>query len=204
MACPFCIGSFWWHLGGVEKRLGSERNSFPHDANASKVEAVLLWKINNLQAARFDPKTKIPGQHFEKSGRSRAPEDWSPSEIFRPPAAKSKCLAQSNKSQGTGHRDKGAALAMVPSQIIADLIMDESIDHLRSHFGLTPAEARLALHLVTGETLRSAAAKLTISYETARSHLKNIFKKTATCRQTQLVVVILTVLPGCLNAALPP
>ena len=36
--------------------------------------------------------------------------------------------------------------------------MDESIDRIRSHFGLTLAEARLALHLVTGETLRSAAA----------------------------------------------
>jgi len=90
---------------------------------------------------------------------------------------------------------------MVSSQTVADIIMDESIDQLRSHFGLTQAEARLALHLVTGETLRSAAAKLSISYETARSHLKNIFKKTATCRQTQLVVVILAVLPDCLRGS---
>jgi len=79
--------------------------------------------------------------------------------------------------------------------------MNEPIDRLRSHFGLTQAEARLALRLVAGETLRSAAVELSISYETARTHLKNIFKKTATGRQTQLVVVILTVLPDCLNAA---
>ena len=90
---------------------------------------------------------------------------------------------------------------MVPSQIVADLIMDKSIDRLQSHFGLTPAEARLALHLVTGETLRSAAVKLGISYETARTHLKNIFNKTGTCRQTQLIVIILTVLPDCLSVA---
>jgi hypothetical protein len=44
--------------------------------------------------------------------------------------------------------------------------MNESIDLLHCHFGLTPSEARLALHLVTGETLRSAAAELHISYET--------------------------------------
>ena len=31
---------------------------------------------------------------------------------------------------------------------------NETIDLLRCHFGLTPAEARLALHLVAGETLR--------------------------------------------------
>jgi DNA-binding CsgD family transcriptional regulator len=74
--------------------------------------------------------------------------------------------------------------------------MNEPIDLLRRHFGLTQAEARLALHLVAGETLRFAAVKLSISYETARTHLKNIFKKTGTCRQAELVIVILTGLPG--------
>jgi len=73
--------------------------------------------------------------------------------------------------------------------------MNESIDLLRSHFGLTPAETRLALHLVAGETLRSAEVKLSISYETARTHLKNIFSKTGTCRQAELVVVLVTALP---------
>lgn len=75
--------------------------------------------------------------------------------------------------------------------------MNEPIDLLQCHFGLTPAEARLALHLVTGETLRSAEVKLSISYETARTSLKNIFRKTGTCRQVELVIVILTALPGC-------
>ena len=74
--------------------------------------------------------------------------------------------------------------------------MNEPIDRLRSHLGLTQAEARLALHLVTGETLRCAAAKLSISYETARTQLKNIFNKTRTRRQTELVILILTALPG--------
>src|SRR5262245_30986886 len=75
--------------------------------------------------------------------------------------------------------------------------MNEPIELLRSHFDLTPAEARLALHLVAGETLRSAEAKLAITYETARTHLKNIFSKTGTCRQAELVVVLLTAVPGC-------
>ena len=78
--------------------------------------------------------------------------------------------------------------------------MNEPIDLLRCHFGLTPAEARLALHLVAGETLRSAALKLRITYETARTHLKNIFSKTGTCRQAELVVVIATALPGCVGS----
>ena len=78
--------------------------------------------------------------------------------------------------------------------------MNEPIDLLRCHFSLTPAEARLALHLVAGETLRSAEVKLSMTYETARTHLKNIFKKTGTSRQAELVVAIVTALPGCLGA----
>jgi DNA-binding CsgD family transcriptional regulator len=73
--------------------------------------------------------------------------------------------------------------------------MNESIDLLRCHFGLTPAEARLALQLVAGEPLRAAAAKLSITYETARTELKNIFNKTGTCRQAELVIVIVTAVP---------
>jgi DNA-binding CsgD family transcriptional regulator len=77
--------------------------------------------------------------------------------------------------------------------------MHEPTDLLQRHFGLTPAEARIALHLVAGETLRSAEAKLSITYETARTHLKNIFGKTGTCRQAELLVVILTALPACVR-----
>jgi DNA-binding NarL/FixJ family response regulator len=61
----------------------------------------------------------------------------------------------------------------------------------------------LALQLVAGETLRSAALKLGISYETTRSSIKNIFKKTETCRQAELVLVVLTALPERLEASVP-
>ena len=81
--------------------------------------------------------------------------------------------------------------------------MNHVTDRLRCHFGLTLAEARLTLHLVTGETLRCAAVKLSISYETARTSLKNIFRKTGTCRQAELVMVVLTALPECLEALAP-
>jgi DNA-binding CsgD family transcriptional regulator len=62
---------------------------------------------------------------------------------------------------------------------------------LRDRFGLTPSEARLARRLVTGESLRSAALALNVSYETARTALKVIFAKTDTHRQSELVIVIL-------------
>jgi DNA-binding CsgD family transcriptional regulator len=78
--------------------------------------------------------------------------------------------------------------------------MNEPIDLLRRHFGLTQAEARLALHLVAGESLRCAAVKLSITYETARTHLKHIFHKTKTCRQAGLVLVLVSALPDCVGA----
>ena len=96
-------------------------------------------------------------------------------------------------------RERPGRISNVPSQTVGDL-MNESIDLLHCYFGLTPSEARLALHLVIGETLRSAAAELHISYETARTQLKSIFGKTGTCRQAELVVVIVTAFPDCLEA----
>ena len=62
---------------------------------------------------------------------------------------------------------------------------------LQAEFGLTPAEARLVLRLVAGDSLRSSAKTLSIGYETARTTLKSIFQKTGTRRQAELVIVII-------------
>lgn len=62
---------------------------------------------------------------------------------------------------------------------------------LKERFELTPAEARLVLRLVVGQSLRSAAKTLNIGYETARTTLKSVFHKTGTCRQAELVIVVI-------------
>ena len=62
---------------------------------------------------------------------------------------------------------------------------------LRGMFGLTAAEARLADRLAAGDTLRIAAAALGITYGTARVRLAEIFQKTNTHRQTELVSLLL-------------
>jgi DNA-binding CsgD family transcriptional regulator len=69
-------------------------------------------------------------------------------------------------------------------------------DHLAAAFGLTDAEARLAALLATGEELRCAASALGVTYGTARARLAQIFDKTQTRRQAELVRVLLTGLPG--------
>jgi DNA-binding CsgD family transcriptional regulator len=61
---------------------------------------------------------------------------------------------------------------------------------LRACFGLTTAEARLAQSLACGETLQNAAELLSISRDTVRSHLKSVFAKTQTHRQSELASVL--------------
>lgn len=57
-------------------------------------------------------------------------------------------------------------------------------------FRLTPAEARLALQLATGDSIDRVADRLSITYETARTVLKRVFQKTDTNRQTELLALL--------------
>lgn len=70
---------------------------------------------------------------------------------------------------------------------------------LRTVFGLTVAEARLARALVTGMSVRQVASMLNISVNTARCQLKSIFSKTGAQRQSELVYKILMSTPVAAN-----
>ena len=64
-------------------------------------------------------------------------------------------------------------------------------------YGLTPAEARLAVALAAGEDLRAIGARLGVSPNTVRTQLRHVFEKTGTGRQAELVAVVLaTALPA--------
>jgi len=64
-------------------------------------------------------------------------------------------------------------------------------ESLRREFGMTPAEAALALEILTGRGLQDASRRLHIMLSTARTHLAHIFHKTNTRSQAQLVRPIL-------------
>ncbi len=64
-------------------------------------------------------------------------------------------------------------------------------ERLQEIYGLTPAEARLAALLAQGKHLKTAAAELGISLETARTHLKRVFSKTTSGGQADLVRLLL-------------
>jgi DNA-binding CsgD family transcriptional regulator len=61
---------------------------------------------------------------------------------------------------------------------------------LKSAFGLTAAEARLANRLSAGAALETIADELQISKGTVRNQLKSVFQKTGVHRQSDLVALL--------------
>jgi DNA-binding CsgD family transcriptional regulator len=69
------------------------------------------------------------------------------------------------------------------------------VPYLQALFGMTHAEAKLAVRLAAGESLQMAAEELGITYGTARARLIQLFQKTDTRSQGQLIHLLLGCLP---------
>ena len=63
---------------------------------------------------------------------------------------------------------------------------------LADAYGLTVSEARLLSALMDGKRLEDAATELRVSVNTVKTHLQNIFRKTETRRQSELLSLVLT------------
>lgn len=83
--------------------------------------------------------------------------------------------------------------AKLEQQRFVVFVFDPEADHapdavtLRSLYGLSEKEAAVARSVAIGRTLEDIARELQIERETVRSHLKRIFTKTQTSRQSELV-----------------
>jgi DNA-binding CsgD family transcriptional regulator len=90
----------------------------------------------------------------------------------------------------------GVAVPVVSMLLIdADSHSAPDPEVLRELFSFTPAEARVAARLVLGQNAEEIATESKTSVETARTHIKRIFSKTNTNRQSELVSVILRSIP---------
>lgn len=63
---------------------------------------------------------------------------------------------------------------------------------LEAFFGLTPAEIRLLEALVNGMSLEEASEEFQVSKNTLRTQLHQIFRKTGTSRQSEVIKLVLT------------
>jgi DNA-binding CsgD family transcriptional regulator len=66
---------------------------------------------------------------------------------------------------------------------------------LRRVYGLTNAEADVALRVLRGDGLKPICEELSLSMATVKTHLQHIFDKTDTHRQAELVRLLLTLTP---------
>ena len=87
--------------------------------------------------------------------------------------------------------DGGAARGAVLRVIDPDRDIQPHLEPVCAHYRLSPVETRLACQLAQGATLEAAASALRIKPQTARSYLKQIFLKTDTNRQSELLRVLL-------------
>lgn len=77
---------------------------------------------------------------------------------------------------------------------VGDIERGVQLDHTRvaKLYGLSRAESRVAALLASGYRLDQTAEILGVAYETVRKHLKQIFSKTGTFRQAELVRMLVT------------
>lgn len=91
------------------------------------------------------------------------------------------------KAAAANDQDAPAAIVFV---LDPEQVKSPTPKQLRDQFGLTAAEAVLALAVAEGQGLRACATHLRISETTARTHLRRVFEKTGTRRQAELVRLI--------------
>jgi DNA-binding CsgD family transcriptional regulator len=70
-----------------------------------------------------------------------------------------------------------------------------SAELLRRVYGLTNAEAAVALHIADGQGIKPIADELSLSTSTVKTHLQRVFSKTGTHRQAELVRLLLEIAP---------
>lgn len=87
-------------------------------------------------------------------------------------------------------KNGGAAVVVLVSDPEDAPVLDAQM--VRVWYDLTPAEARVAVLLAGGLSLEGVVDRLGIGTNTARTHLKNIFAKTDTRRQGELIRLLLS------------
>lgn len=65
-----------------------------------------------------------------------------------------------------------------------------AVELVQSLFDLTPAEARVARDLTTGETAEEIASKRGVSVNTIRTHVRGVLEKTGCRRQAEVVALL--------------
>lgn len=185
-----------WHIGVM---LIDQRGQIVYSnpaAGALLDEANGLQRIgNNLSASRLDDAARLQSailfairsatEDKVKKGRPQVPVIA----IARNGRQRPLILSIAPVAPANSRSDRAAVVAYI---VDPDRDLHSSIEAICHTYGLTKVESQLVGNLVIGQTVLQAAQKMHIQPHTARSYLKQIFQKTMTNRQADLVRVILT------------
>jgi len=83
--------------------------------------------------------------------------------------------------------------SMPPEIKKAQISINEMQQILKTVYGLSKREAIMALYLTGGKSIKKTSITMSISYETGRTMIKRIFKKTQTRKQVDLIKLILSI-----------
>lgn len=123
------------------------------------------------------PSTKAIEEHFGRRAEIRALAQSNPAIPER--------LSQIVRWVETHMRAAGLRLA------VEEVEAATRANDWQRRFALTPAEARLAAHLLEGGTTASYIAERRLSPHTVRNQLRSIYAKTNTNRQVSLLQLLL-------------
>ncbi|MET3928031.1 helix-turn-helix transcriptional regulator [Devosia sp. 2618] len=84
--------------------------------------------------------------------------------------------------------DRGAALVAVTGYSVEGNTPSDAV--LRGLFDLSPAEAGIATDLSSGQAIKDIATQRGVAVSTVRTHLAQIFRKTGTSQQGQLIALL--------------
>lgn len=92
--------------------------------------------------------------------------------------------------RGAAHEIFSNADILLVATKLGTSLMVPSPSILTGLFDLSPAEARLASALASGGVLKEISAEHGITVRTARSYLEQVFRKTGTRQQSELVALL--------------
>ena len=103
-------------------------------------------------------------------------------------------LSRPYSSAHVGNSAKGGRRAMQPPAAVfvrkAQVETPAAPEVIAKHYGLTPSELRVLLAVFESGGVSDIAEMLGISESTAKTHLRRLFEKTGTKRQSDLVKVV--------------
>ena len=178
---------------GKVKVLNRSAERLLEDRNAIRIERGDVLHLQDQTAGAYVEKMRqalVHGEHLVAPASAREPVLHIGASSYRLTVLR--LSANLSTLWGLGEFwSRSAALLLTFTPIALD--PGTQLARLREAFGLTMAEAEVALLLSSGVALPDAAEIRGVSYQTVRWQLKSIFQKTKVNRQAELVALLVTI-----------